>query len=66
MGPLKNKIEEALKKKLKSSPYTKTITGDLTDTEVPELASAADIVGDDIFQTVYEVAEGDYIEPSNR
>uniref|UniRef100_A0A1I7RPR5 B-related factor 1 n=2 Tax=Bursaphelenchus xylophilus TaxID=6326 RepID=A0A1I7RPR5_BURXY len=50
-------VEEALKQKMKRSPYAKYVVGEFKDASVPELSNAATVIQSELLDTVYKMAE---------
>lgn len=57
MGNLHKQVEDALKQKMKKSPYAKKMLGTVKDADVPELSAAAGELQSELLDTVYQVAE---------
>ncbi|CAD5210377.1 unnamed protein product [Bursaphelenchus okinawaensis] len=54
---MQKEVEEALKQKMKRSPYAKFMVGQFKDASVPELSNAANVIQSELLDTVYEVVE---------
>lgn len=58
MGTMQREVEEALKQKMKKSPYGKLIASSLSDGS-PELTQAETLIREEIIDTVYNLAEAE-------
>lgn len=56
MTTMQREVEEALKQKMKKSPYGKLIASQLSDGS-PELSQAETMIREEIIDTVYNLAE---------
>jgi hypothetical protein len=55
--PVRREFEVALQRKIKNSPYGKIIVGTISDSGVPELSQADQVLREEVIDRVYELGE---------
>lgn len=56
----------AIQMKMKNSPYAKMIVETISDSGIPELSQANQVLREEVIDRVYELADIDAISPSTR